>query len=369
MQLTLVISSLSSGGAERVMSIMANYWASKSSDWNITLLTFDDGSQPPFYDLDERIFHIPLGIAKDSPNMMAGLWNNLKSIKKLRVAISKSQPDAVISFMNQVNILTLLAMQGLNIPVIISERTVPAYAPISIIWKILSKIIYPIADHIVVQTKEVSDYFPELWQNKISVIPNPVLLPKLLEIPSQKLLPKYSIIATGRLSKEKNFPLLLKAFATISQSYPEWSLIILGEGSLRSELELLCNQLNIANLVHFPGRVKNPYQYLQQADLFVMSSSFEGFPNALCEAMACGLPVISTDCPSGPRQIIRDNLDGILVPNNNVDALAKAIVDLISDEKKRQRLGDAAKEITERFNLDKIMKMWEKLLKEITSMN
>ena len=173
----------------------------------------------------------------------------------------------------------------------------------------------------------------------------------------------------GRLVREKGFDLLLKAFSTVKKSYPEWSLTILGEGSLRSELECLSQSLDIVNSVHFLGRVKNPYEYLQQADIFVMSSRFEGFPNALCEAMACGLPVISTDCPSGPPEIIRDGVDGILVKNENVEALTEAMSHLISDEKQRQKLGNAAKAITQRFNLDNIMDVWNKLLKEITLEN
>ncbi|HAC66277.1 MAG TPA: glycosyltransferase family 4 protein [Cyanothece sp. UBA12306] len=362
MRLTLVISSLSSGGAERVMSIMANYWASQSREFDITILTFDDGSQPPFYDLDSRIEHIPLGLAKKSPNIVLGLWNNLKRISKLRRAIRRSKPDTVISFANTTNVITLLAMQGLPIPIIVSERVDPSKYDIGVIWEQLRWIIYPIANYIVVQTQKVANYFPSSWQNKIEIIPNPVLFSKQIKSSSERLLTKYSIIAIGRLVEQKGFDLLLKAFATLKDSYPEWSLTILGEGSLRLELELLRDRLEITDSVNFVGRVKNPYDYLQQADLFVMSSRFEGFPNALCEAMACGLPVIATDCPSGPREIIRDGIDGILVTNENMEDLALAMGQLMSNEKERKRLAESAKEITERFRVDKIIKKWENLL-------
>jgi glycosyltransferase involved in cell wall biosynthesis len=362
MRLTLVISSLSSGGAERVMSIMANYWASASKGWNITILTFDDGSNPPFYDLDCRICHIPLGIAKDSANIFLGLWNNLKRIAKLRAVISESQPNALISFMDKNNVITLLAVQGLNIPVIVSERIDPHYYSIGVIWEQLRWWIYPLANSIVVQTKEARDYFLPQWQDWIDIIPNPVLSAKQVNISTERLLPKCSIIAMGRLEGQKGFDLLLEAFAKLKDCYPEWSLTILGEGSLRSELEFLCDRLDIANRVYLPGRVKNPYEYLQQAALFVMSSRFEGFPNALCEAMACGLPVISTDSPSGPREIIRKGIDGILVPSEDLEALTSAMNRLMSDEKERQRLGKAALEVTERFSIEKVMVMWEDLL-------
>ncbi|MGK7887259.1 MAG: glycosyltransferase family 4 protein [Crocosphaera sp.] len=364
MRLTLVISSLSSGGAERVMSIMANYWVSKSPAWDITILTFDDGSQPPFYDLDSRISHIPLALAKNSANKVIGLWNNLQRISKLRKAIYETNPNVIISFMTTTNVLTLLAKQGLDIPIIISERSVPAYN-INKLYRKLQWWIYPTANGIVVQTKGVANYFTHQWIKRINIIPNPVLLPKQVNSSSERLLPKFSIIAMGRLEEEKRFDLLLKAFATVKESYPKWSLTILGEGSLRSELECLSQGLGIAHSVHLLGRVKNPNEYLKQADIFVMSSRFEGFPNALCEAMACGLPVISTDCPNGPREIIRDGIDGILVLNQNLEALAEGMISLVSDQKERQKLGNAAKEVTQRLSLDKIMGMWENLLNEI----
>lgn len=363
MRLTLIISSLTCGGAERVMSIMANYWAAKG--WEIDLVTFDDGTIAPFYGLDYRVRYLPLGISKDSPNLLTALGSNLKRIQILRSAICDNKPDATISFIYAANVITLLATRNLNMSVVVSERTDPAMFPVGKIWEQLRHWTYPLANRIIVQTQGARSYFSPRLQTRVEIIPNPVLrFPQGKERSEQSLVER-SLIAVGRLGREKGFDLLLQAFAHLKEAYPEWTLTILGEGALRKELEALGKQLGLSNRVHFLGQVKNPYDYLQQADIFVLSSRFEGFPNALCEAMACGLPVIATDCPSGPSQIVRNGIDGILVPNEDINTLTMALERLMSDDRERQRLAARASEVTERFGVEKIMGMWEKLLEEV----
>jgi|SRR6476469_2289104 len=362
MRCTLIIYSLNAGGAERVISNMANYWAAKG--WEINLLTFEDDGKKPFYNLDSQISHIHLGIAGSSPNPIMGIWNNLTRIQALRSAIINSKPTVVISFMHKTNEIVLLATRWLNVPVVVSERIDPVRHSTGKIWEQLRRWTYPLADRIVVQTKRAGDYFSSRLKKRICVIPNPVLLPPDVKELSNKLLGERSLIAMGRLVPQKGFDLLLEALAQLKNRYPEWTLTILGEGDLRPQLESLRHELGLGDRVHLLGRVKNPYEFLKQADIFIMSSRFEGFPNALCEAMACGLPVISTDCPNGPREIIRDGVDGILVPNEDVPALAAAMERLMYDEKERKSLGDRAKKITERFGLEKVMLAWESLINE-----
>jgi len=157
MRCTLIIYSLTSGGAERVISSMANYWA--ANGWQISLLTFDDGTDPPFYALDSQICHIPLGIAGYSPNPIMGLLNNLARIQPLRTAIVNSKPNVVISFMDKTNIIVLFATRWLQIPVIVSERIDPVRHSTGRIWQQLRQWTYPFADRIVVQTKRAGNYF------------------------------------------------------------------------------------------------------------------------------------------------------------------------------------------------------------------
>jgi len=363
-RLTLVISSLFSGGAERVMSIMANYWADKN--WQITVITFDSGLEQPFYKLHPGVVHVALGIASTSKSARQAFAANLERIRILRRAIRQSRPNAVISFLDTTNVLALLATRGTRAPVVVSERSEPRFAPITRPWAVLRRLCYPFAKCIVVQSESVGSFFPPSLQPQIRVVPNPVLKPPpaLARKPCAR---KKRVIAIGRLTPEKGFDMLLRAFAMLASRHAEWTLAIWGEGIQRAELEDIRDKFGLQGQVRLPGRTCDPHKELRQADLFVLSSRFEGFPNVLGEAMACGLPVISFDCSSGPREIIRHGVDGILVPPGNIELLAASMDRLMSDEAERARLGTRAPEVLQRFDLEKVMRMWSEVLKCATN--
>lgn len=379
MNLTLVSSSLNVGGAERVMSIMANYWAAQG--WQITILTFDDGAQPPFYDLvgvgdslplgdsrsweNRRIDLQPLGISPDSFKFsVSSVSYNLRRIQVLKQAIIDSQPDLVISFVNTTNILTLLACRGLNVKTIVSEHVHPSFSQLNKATQLLQKLVYRQADLIAVQTHAALPFFP-IDKYKTFVIPNPVVLQKSEPIQSQLYTDDRHLLAIGKLIPQKGFDLAIKAFAQIAQRYPEWTLTILGEGEMRSELEKLCMELDLEDRVFMPGIVKNVDAHLRKADIFILPSRFEGFPITLCEAMACGVPVIASNCLSGPREIIHDGIDGMLVLPDSVSALATGLHQLISDPGKRQYFAHHSPKVLDRFGVEAVGAIWNRAIAQV----
>lgn len=364
MRITLVIYSLGGGGAERVMSVMANYWIAKG--WRVTLLTYEDGGVPPAYDLDKAVLLRQLGIAGRSIGPVQAVVSNLKRLRVLRRAIKDSSPQAVVSFLDTINVRTLLASLGLGVPVIVSEHIDPAYHPIAWAWSALRRICYPWATGVVTLTEDALSYFSATVRNRGYVIPNPVSVPdeyRCLDLMSRDKV----VLGMGRLSYQKGFDQLLRAFAIVSDKHAVWSLVIWGEGPLRAELEELSDELGLRGRVSFPGWTADPFHEMSRAGLFVLSSRYEGFGMVLAEAMACGLAVVSFDCPSGPRDIVRHNSDGLLVPRGNVAALAAAMDRLLSDKEERNRLGTRAVEVTNRYNKENVMGMWESMLRKAVS--
>jgi glycosyltransferase involved in cell wall biosynthesis len=362
----MIISSLGCGGAERVLSVMASYWAKGGGE--ITILTLD--REEPFYPLHPDVKRHALGLMADSANPAAGLFRNMHRLRVLRGAIRDSRPDVVISFMDKNNVLTLLATRGLGFPVVVSERVDPSVYGIGRVWNFLRRHTYPHADALVCQSMASLAYFPSIPNAKRYVIPNPALAPFAHEWGAGSDKSQEGgrlVVAMGRLVKQKGFDLLLAAFKAVSHRYPDWSLLILGEGPLRKPLEEQVRNLKLESRVQLPGQVSDPFSILRRADLFVLSSRFEGFPNALLESMAAGLPVISFNCPSGPQNIIRDGVDGVLVPAEDVDALAAALDRLMGNQALRARLAGRAPEVLERFGVEKVMRMWETVLRQMLS--
>lgn len=362
MNIALITSSLSGGGAARILSLMASHWS--RAGWRVTLFTLEDSSKPPFYPLAEEVRVRHLAVSRTSTGFLSALANNWRRLVTIRRAVLADRPDALVSFIDTTNILAIFALLGVKVPVVVSERVHPAHEPMGRLWSSLRRLAYPLADCLVVQTRQIARHFKGWGLRRLEIIANPVTA--LPESGGQcPMLSRPCIVAAGRLSPQKDYALLLRAFARAARSQPDWSLYIAGEGPQREELERQIADLGLQGRARLLGQVQDMGALYAQADASVLSSRYEGFPNALCEAMAAGLPCISTDCPSGPGEILTPGEDGLLVPCGDEDALARALGSLMDDGALRARLGQAARLVSERFSPAAIMAQWELLLRSV----
>ncbi len=358
MRLSLVISSLNAGGAERVMTTLANAWVARG--WQVDLLTTHDAGRAPHYPLAPAV-----GLRSLDPRLPSP-FRQVATVRNLRAAIRDARPDAVISFLNYTNIMTLAACRGLACPVIISERLDPRVIDIGPAWSFLRRVTYPGAKLLVAQTGTAAELYGPLTGGRVRVIPNPVHAPaqRAADPVSPVGADRRTILCVGRLQKQKGFDIALRAMALLGPACADWRLVILGEGPERPNLERLHADLGLGDRARLAGQVADPWPWLRQAGIFLMSSRSEGFPNALTEAMAAGLPVISTDCPSGPADIITPGVDGLLVPTEDPAALAEALARLIDSGDLRTRLAAAAPGVLERYSLESVLAAWDRVLEE-----
>src|SRR5918996_1993707 len=360
MRLALVISALGAGGAERVIVTLANAWAARG--WQVALITFEPPGTKPYYQVDPRVALRQLGVPSVGHPRWRAIRQGLRRVRALRQALRTAAPDLVISFLAKINVLTVLASRGLAVPVVVSERNNPERQRFRGTWSWLRQRLYGTAWCVVTPSRGVLESFPSKIRARGRVIPNPVDLSPAA--PTRRGAGR--LVAVGRLVHQKGFDLLLRAFARIAPAHPESRLTIWGEGEQRAALEALCAGLGVAERVQLPGLTERPGQWVEEADIFVLSSRYESFGNVITEAMVAGLPVIAFDCPWGPGDILRDGEDGLLVPPEDVEALAAAMRRLIVDPDLRQRLGEAAAQNVQRFARDAIIAQWDALVAEAT---
>lgn len=359
----LAVSSMTAGGAERVAATLVNHWSANGH--KVALLTVAS-TDLDFFPLDKRVTRIALGLRRDSSRWHDFLVDNFKRVRKLRAAIRDFEPEIILSFLATTNVRMLLASIGTGIPVIVEEHTDPRQNPVSSTTRFLRRWLYKRASAVVVLTPGIALWASGFVKNEaIKVIPNPISQQFRTNGNLEPARDCHQVIAMGRLEKLKGFDMLLRAFAQSARQHPGWTLKILGDGPERDSLQALAVALQIGDRVKLQPPAKEAEKELHSSDLFVLSSRYEGLPMVLLEAMACGLPVISFDCPSGPREIIHDDEDGLLIPPNEIGALARAMSRLMSSEHERKRLGQCAAHIVDRFGLAKVADMWSALFEQV----
>lgn len=352
----IVVPGLSAGGTERIVSLIVDHWANRGL--GVSIFTFETPGTSAYYRIDPAVSVVQLGSPSSGNSMLGSIRLAAHRAFALRRALRKSSPDVIVSFLTRTNVLTLLSTQGFGVPVIVSERNNPAVQPFGAPWLWLRAMTYPWAFGLVTMTRGALEYFPKKMRAREWIIPNPVELPA----DWHENRGNHALVAVGRLVPQKGFDLLLQAFASAAREAPEWSLIIWGEGPERTKLEQQRDALRLNSRVHFPGVTESPGMWIESADAFVLSSRYEGWGIVVLEAMAAGLPVVSFDCEWGPREMINDEVDGLLVPAEDVSLLSNALLRIMKDENLRQRLGNTAAESVKRFSREQIMMEWDKVI-------
>lgn len=355
MKILFIVGSLSNGGSERVVANLSSELSKR--DYEVTIALNDHENSDYIVSEDISLYNL-------CPNNKNKIYTFFSNIKVYRKAIKTLKPDVVISFLTKYSVYTLIASLGLNTPTIVSERNDPSKKPTEWYYRILRKMTYPLGNNFVFQTKQAQRYFSKRIQNKSVVIPNPVnLFETDLKTTYKSNITR--IITAGRIVKQKNHKLLIDVFEEVSKNYPNLELFIFGDGPLKQNLINYVFSKDLQKRVQILGRTKDIYEKLKNSDLFILTSNFEGMPNILIEALAIGLPCISTDCPvGGPGELIENNVNGILVPVNDKELLLKAILSLLNDNGIAIELGNNAKKIEKSLNIDVITSKWEELIRK-----
>lgn len=362
MKILVLIGTMEAGGAERVVSILCNSWC--SSGHSVTLMpTFSGGGASSFYPLDEKIDLVYLSdlLAYRKKNV----FTYLKRLIKLRYFIKCKNPDIVISFLPNVNAAAILSTLFLSVPVICCERRDPSSQKANRAWEFLFRKIYRFADLFVVQTEQAKNSVLKMYPKVriVHVIENPILQETLnyQALPNKKT--RNTLVSLGRLIPEKQVDKIISIFSAIAISYPDWDLLIYGDGPERASLEKITENLNLKDRVFFKGKTGTPWKALEDADIFLMASRCEGFPNALLEAMAIGVPCVAFDCPSGPKELLKEACSNYLIPLDDVDNFKERVEFLLENEDERVKIGILSRALAiENRALDKIMNKWDHVL-------
>ncbi len=354
-KLLIVTHKMSGGGCERVIAQLLNCFARDGIE---CILASECGTRS-FYDLPESVRQIYLDFDETlRPSRIPHAY------RKLRRLVKKEQPDVVLALPEKVNVWTVLFLLGTGVPVVVSERNDPHRHPENKIKRILRYFVYPFAKGFIFQTQDAADFFSKRIRSRSVILDNPLDTGRIPAPHEGERRPV--IAAAGRLHPQKNFAMLIRAFAQFYKTHHAYSLVIYGEGPERKELIRIANMLGVARSVELPGQSKTLLKEINDCAMFVLSSDYEGIPNVLIEAMACGLPCIATNCPiGGVRSLIDNGENGLLVRTGSEKRMVAAMCAVADEPELAQRLGTNAAKIQQRLDEAVVAAEWRRYLERV----
>ncbi len=355
-KIAFVTRNMESGGAERVIRHLIQY--AVDNGYKTDLVLMESGRQI-FYQIPEDCTIKEIScLAKNR------ILKKIESYFRLRTYVRNVKPDVVLSMPEDIGIYVLLALLGTKIPVVVSERNNPWVMPYKKITRFLRRLMYPHAAGLVFQTKQAASFFSDKLQKKGIVLPNPLDTERLPEPYSGER--EKIIAAAGRLEPQKNFPLLIDSFVEFYEKHPDYKLVIYGEGSLHTQLEeYAASKALPEGTITLAGRSSRLAEELRSKAMFVLSSDYEGMPNVVIEAMALGLPVVSTDCPSGgSADLIDDGKTGLLTAVGDSSALCKAMCRIVEDKDLSSKISLNCQTIRQRLDSKNVAKKWMEYLED-----
>lgn len=354
----LYINTLAGGGAERVISELASRFA-EGGDTAILVTSFPTEGE---YALSPKVTRLSL---EDPQVRRSRITRNVSRIRGLRKLCKEYDPDVVLSFMCEPNFRALLATIGFRVKCVVSVRNDPAREYAGFAGRFVGKVLMPLlADACVLQTSRAAEWFPQSLRRKSVVIPNAVA-EEFFTRGRCKSTGAYWI-AVGRLVEQKNYPMMLRAFRTVVDELPGECLRIYGEGDLRETLQDLVEELGLDGNVSLCGTTIDVPGALSGAKGFLLASDYEGMPNALMEALAMGVPCVTTDCPcGGPAELIEDGVNGLLVRVGDADGMARAVIRLAKDPEERRRICVEAGSRALGLRPEKVFPRWRELMASV----
>jgi glycosyltransferase involved in cell wall biosynthesis len=353
MHVAVVIPHLGPGGAERVASLLCNCWIGLGH--SVTAITFDAPGVESFFSLDSSVQRRQIDALNSEGGFLSRASVNARRLWRVRSALKAIKPNVVVAFMTEASVVTVCAAFGLGVPIIVTERNQPDRPGLGRLRRLTRRLAYPWASAIIVQTSDIARWANTRFRLPVHVLPNPVQISERKPVPRRN---QRMVVAAGRLVHQKGFDILIDSFASVAQSHPNWRLIIYGEGPERVRLQAQIEQHSLSDRISLAGLFTEFHTILGQADLFVLASRFEGYPNVLLEALSLCRPVIATDCPGATSAILDGGRYGLLVQQEDSKSLAEALDCMMSNAPLRRQYAALASHAVADLDVGKIGRRW-----------